>query len=109
MAEIKETLIGLNHWWKGEFQLRYKPREIYQQIQKFLSLPQMIAVSGLRRVGKTTLLFKIVEDAIKKGLEPKNILYFSFDEFRQVQIREILRGYEELMELNLRKSKHLLL
>ena len=108
MAEIKELLKDFNPWWKQEFELVYKERELFAQLQKFLPLPQMIALTGLRRVGKTTLMFKIVEDAIKGGVEPTNIVYFSFDEFT-VAIRTIMKVYEELLEKNLRKGKYILL
>jgi len=109
MAKIKEVLQDLNLWWKGEFKIEFNEREIYKQIQKYISLPQIIAFTGLRRVGKTTLMFKIVEDALKNDFNSKNIIYFSFDEFREVQIREVMREYEELMEKDLRKGKYLLL
>ncbi len=109
MTKIKEALIDSNPWWKGKFELNYKEREIYKEIKKFLPLPQIIAFTGLRRVGKTTLMLKIVDDFIKRGFEPKNIIYFSFDEFKEVPIREVLSEYEELMEKNIREGKYLLL
>lgn len=109
MTQIKETLIESNKWWKTSFTIDYKGREIYQQISKFVSLPQIIALTGLRRVGKTTLMFKMVQDYIKSGFDPKNIIYFSFDEFKETDIREILKEYEKIMEKNLENEKHLLL
>jgi len=63
-----------------------------------MPLPQIIALTGLRRVGKTTLMFKIIEDVIRKDFDPRNILYFSFDELRKVEIRRIIKEYEALME-----------
>jgi len=109
MAEITEMLVDLNPWWKEEFKADYKKRGVYENLQKFLHLPQMLALAGLRRVGKTTLMFKIVEDAIKDGFEPRNIVYFSFDEFREVEIRKVLNEYGGLMEKNLRKGRYLIL
>jgi hypothetical protein len=106
---IKEALQDFNPWWKGEFQIEFKEREIYQQIQKFMPLPQIIAFTGLRRIGKTTLMFKIIEDSIKKGFNPKNIIYFSFDEFKEIEVRKLMGEYEELMEKTFRKEKYLLL
>lgn len=109
MAKIEEVLQDLNLWWKEEFKIEYKEREIYKQLQKFMPLQQIIAFTGLRRTGKTTLMFKIVEDSIREGFDPYDIIYFSFDEFREIEIREVLRGYEELMEKDVRKGKYLLL
>lgn len=109
MAQIREILVESNKWWKKPFTIEYKERTVYKQIAKFLHLPQIIALTGLRRVGKTTLMFKILQEYIKKGFDPKNILYFSFDEFRETHIREILSDYEKIMEKNLDNEKYLIL
>lgn len=109
MPEIKEALQDFNLWWKGEFKVVFKGRDMYGQIQKYLPLPQILAFTGLRRVGKTTLMLKIIEDAIKNGFEPRNIIHFSFDEFREASIRGIIKDYEEIMEKDLRKGNYLLL
>ena len=109
MTKIKDILIESNPWWKTTFTPEYKERDIYQHISKFFSLPQIIALTGLRRVGKTTLLYKIIQNYINKGFNKNNILYFSFDEFRETQIREVLNEYEQLMEKTLEKASYLFL
>lgn len=109
MAQIRDVLLESNPWWKEEFKLEYHEREIHKQISKYLPLPQIIALTGLRRVGKTTLMHKIVLDFIEIGFDARNIIYFSFDDFRETEIREVMRGYEALMEKNLRQGKYLLL
>lgn len=109
MPQIRDILLESNPWWKEEFKLEYCEREIHKQISKYLPLPQIIALTGLRRVGKTTLMHKIVLDFIRSGFDARNIIYFSFDEFRETELREVMRGYEALMEKNLRQGKYLLL
>lgn len=108
MTQIKDALLELNPWWKQGFKVDFKERELYHRIQKFMPLRQIIAFTGLRRVGKTTLMLKIIEDAIKK-FEPKRVIYFSFDEFKEVEIKAVLNSYEELTENNLKEEKNLLL
>ena len=68
-----------------------------------------MAFTGLRRVGKTTLMLKIIEDAIEDGFDSRAIIYFAFDEFRDVEIRAVLNEYEELMEREIGTGKYLLL
>ncbi len=109
MAEIKESLKDFNPWWQNEFKLEFKEREIYKEVKKFLDLRQITAFTGLRRVGKTTLMLKIVKDFIEKGFNPRNIIYFSFDEFKEIEVREVMRVYEGMMEKNLRNEKYFLL
>ena len=98
MPEIKAVLPDFNPWWKKPFQAGFKDRGVYGKIQKFMPLRQIIAFTGLRRVGKTTLLFKAAEDALGRGLSPRNIIYFSFDEFAGKELRDVLLVAEELHE-----------
>lgn len=109
MTHIRRVLPDSNEWWKGEFELEYHERDILGHVSKFLPLPQIIAFTGLRRVGKTTLMFKIASDFIDGGLDPKNVIYFSFDDFRDAQVSEVIREYEELMGKNIKEGKYLLL
>ena len=109
MPEIKEALRDFNPWWKGKFKVVFKEREVYSQIQKYIPLPHIIAFTGLRRIGKTTLMLKIVEDGIKKGIDAGNVVYFSFDEFKGAEIRKIMTEYESMMERDFKKGRYMLL
>ncbi len=102
---LKET----NRWWKAEFKIDYKDREIYNKIKKFADTKQILALTGLRRVGKTTIMLKLVKDRLKSGFAPENIIYFSFDDFRDVRIKEVVDNYAELMDKDLNKNKYLFL
>lgn len=109
MTQIRGALLDHNPWWKGEFKLDFHPREIHSKIKKFLPLPQIVGFTGLRRVGKTTLMLKIAEEAIGRDLNPRKVLYFSFDEFREVSLREVIREYESLLEVDLQEGRFLFL
>ena len=109
MPDIKDALIDMNPWWKRDAKLEFKDRDIYAKIKKFLPLPQIIAFTGLRRVGKTTLMLKILNDYIDGGFEKRNIIYFSFDEFKSIEIRQILREFEELNKRDIHQGKYILI
>ncbi|MBW2368150.1 MAG: ATP-binding protein [Deltaproteobacteria bacterium] len=109
MTEIRDLLIDMNPWWKAPHALSYYDREAYSTIQKFLPLPQIIVLSGLRRLGKTTLMLKIVADSIADGLDSKRVCYFSFDEFKQLGIRGVIDQYEAVIGLNFSRGQYLLL
>ncbi len=53
----------------------------------------MILLTGLRRVGKTTLIYQIIDELLKQNIDPYHILYFSFDEAKY-QIEDIIKTYE---------------
>ena len=95
--KLFEALTKSNPWWKGEFELDYKPRKIYLEIKKFMKNRQIISLTGLRRTGKTTILFKIIKDSLSEyGKE--NIIYFSFDDFRDIKLEEIINAYLEIIK-----------
>jgi len=110
MPRIRDSLIDFNPWWKEPFRVEgYRDREVYGTLEPFLRQPQVIALTGLRRTGKTTLLYRIVEDAIAGGRDPRDVAYFSFDEFREVRLREVLREYEAVAGRDLRRGRFLVL
>lgn len=106
--KIIEALEESNKWWKGKFEIEFKPREIYEEIKRFLKSGQIIALTGLRRVGKTTIILKIAEDYAKL-IDAKNILYFSFDDFRDVRIKDIMNIYARIMNKDFNQGYYLFL
>ena len=98
MEPIKEILELLNPWWKTSnvsFELAkpYK-RKLFEKITELKKYKQIIILSGLRRVGKSTLLYQTIENLLKNN-DSKNILYFSFDK-KVENITAILNSYQEL-------------
>lgn len=105
---IKEALINSNKWWKGHLELEFKQREIYEEIKRFFPKRQIIALVGLRRTGKTTIMLKLVEEALIT-MEKERIIYFSFDEFKDIGLRDVLKNYERLAGKNISVGKYLFL
>lgn len=58
-------------------------RSLYREIKPWLTKKQAIAITGLRRTGKTTLLRQLMNEA------PEKAVFFSFDE-EEVQKKEVL-------------------
>lgn len=46
---------------------------------KHKTLRRFAVLSGARRVGKTTIMYQMIDNLIDEGISPKNILYVSFD------------------------------
>ena len=107
MSNIKDTLNLLNPWWKNdeiseELNRPYK-RNFFDKIKGFQKYRQIIIVSGLRRVGKTTLLYQTINKLLSET-KPKNIFYFSFD--KEVKdLIELFEGYKELTGTDYKKEK----
>ena len=94
MIFMKESIQRWNIWWE-------KPKEI----EKFIgtqrtALPQMLSelkiphikdIIGVRRCGKTVLMYQIISNLIKKNIDSKNILYLNFDDPELIDIEEAIR------------------
>lgn len=106
--KLKYILKDTNSWWKrGDFSVEYRERDIMRDIEKYLRLPQIIALVGLRRTGKTTLLFKIIELYLKR-IPAGNICYFSFDDFAKLDIEDLIEAYKDIFpDTNLDEGKYL--
>ena len=107
MKEINEILELLNPWWKDGSVSRdlarpYK-RRVFNRLLKLVDYRQIIILSGLRRVGKTTLLYQIIENLLKSS-DPKHVLYFNLDKSAK-DLKEILNAYEELVGVNWKKER----
>ena len=80
---LLERILKQNPWWEKKTveEVRdYKERFLLREIGRYLKDPQIIAIVGLRRTGKTVMLLQIIRNLLKRKIAPKRILYFSFDE-----------------------------
>lgn len=94
----QKTLEDLNEWWttgrvREELKQKYK-RHLFQRLAQKLKARFINAITGLRRVGKTTLLYQLIDDLLESHTNPNNILYFSFDEAAG-SVDEVLDFYRE--------------
>ena len=107
MSNITDTIKLLNPWWDDERvseELAKKyTRDFFDKIQELKKYRQIIILTGLRRVGKTTLLYQTVKELLNEG-NAKRIFYFSFD--KEVDdIVELFENYKELTGVDYKKEK----
>lgn len=105
---MEEVIKFLNHWWregkvKESLAKKYK-RECFNELLDLLEKRQIIVICGLRRVGKSTLMYQLIQHLIEKGNNPLNIIYFSFDK-RIGEIEDILHAYSKITEKDYEKEK----
>lgn len=93
-----EDLFFYNPWWKGEPIRGLKPyrREIFGNIEGYIkTVDRIIIIKGPRRVGKTTLIYQLISGLLDSGVDPKKILYVSFDDPKtRASIDKILDFYK---------------
>ena len=110
---MKELLYQYNPWWEEAFKNEnVKPREKYLiELRKYLDFKQIIILTGLRRVGKTTLMKLIIEEQINKGIEPNHILYVSLDDYllHKNNIIEIVNEFRQIHKIKIEEKIYLFL
>ena len=94
-----EDLERFNPWWKRgdvprEWVKEYR-RNLYFSIERSIDRRQIILVRGLRRVGKTTLMMQVIHHLLTT-VNPKNILYFSFDDL-SFGIKDVIESYQKVI------------
>jgi predicted AAA+ superfamily ATPase len=104
-AQVIKVLQQYNPWWKtGEVvHAESKPykRAAWHEAVKVMENSQSRSFSvltGARKVGKTTVLFQLIEKLIDSDVSPKNIIYVPFDNalLKMKSAEEVLAIYEAL-------------
>jgi predicted AAA+ superfamily ATPase len=83
-SELSSVLAKFNPWWSAEVSpdLASWRRAAFRELYEWVANPparRAVLVTGARQVGKTTLLLQVVEELIRTGVPPSNVLYATFD------------------------------
>ncbi len=90
-----------NPWWtegkvpEGILGIR---REKLGEVKKSISMKLLKDIIGVRRCGKTVLMYQTIEHLISSGIDPKNILMLNFDdnEIYSTKFPELLKGCKKI-------------
>lgn len=83
---VLQVLRGYNKWWETE----RVPNDFAKPVKRFAyfdakqsfehaTIRRHVILTGPRRVGKSTIMYQTIQDALESGVPSKNILYVSFD------------------------------
>jgi len=77
---MHSNIIFWNPWWQNkEYSFEIKDREIFLSLDKFLSRKEIIFFTGVRRSGKTSTMYYLINKLLNKK-NPKKILYLNMDD-----------------------------
>jgi len=100
---MEELFYRANPWWEEEYRFEGIERERYlAPLKRHLGSRDILFLTGLRRVGKTSLLKNLVATLLhEEGIVPKEIFYISLDLYalEHLSIAEILRTYRAMHKL----------
>ncbi|MCD8019161.1 MAG: ATP-binding protein [Clostridiales bacterium] len=103
--QIIKVLRQYNPWWRNPSAIKEesKPQKriaYYEALRmlKHKTLRRFTVLSGARRVGKTTIMYQMIDHLIDEGVNPRNILYVTFDNpiVKLVNVEDVLFIYETL-------------
>jgi uncharacterized protein len=104
--KLEQVLQLYNPWWedaKGRWREdipEYRRPVVREMLSDLAELPQMLSLTGPRRVGKTTAMRQLICSLLDdQGINPKHILYFSFDDplvFGSADLQRII--FDRLVE-----------
>ncbi len=95
---MEAELFKQNPWWEGKFEEKSFLREIYlDKINENLKSKEIIFLTGIRRIGKTTIMKQEIDFLLKKT-KPESILFVNLDSFnlKDYSIHQIIEKYREI-------------
>jgi len=100
---MQDLFYEYNPWWEEEYDLIGIKREKYLSfLERNLNNKDIILITGLRRVGKSTLLKQLVYSLITDyKIQPKKIFYLSLDSYllKDMTIQDIVKEYRKIHNL----------
>ncbi len=97
--DIEAELFKQNPWWDGKFKEQSYPREKYlKQISSSLKSKEILFLTGLRRVGKTTILKQTIRYLLENKIKPEDIFFVSLDSFNLLEfsIHTLIEEYRKI-------------
>ncbi len=102
--QVLKVLSAYNPWWKTgvvnpSLLKNYKRFAFYEAMKKLeqTDIRRTVVLTGTRRVGKTTIQYQMIEALLKKGVNPRKIVFISLDHpmLKLSAFNDILECYHE--------------
>lgn len=77
---FENVIVDQNPHWDGKYYEEGVKRDVLDVLKKYIELPHIISIVGVRRGGKSTLLKQLINYLLKvKKVVPKNILFLNLE------------------------------
>lgn len=106
---MEQLLNRLNPWWTQKYVINAVPRDEYiNEIMSSLKNDLIIFLTGMRRIGKTTLMRSVIEK-LQTTIPPKNILFVPLDHllFMDKRILDIVETFREINKITFKERIYL--
>jgi len=110
---FQDVYYQYNPWWEGtpKYEGLIERPHYAHDLERHLSDDTVVLLTGLRRVGKTTIMKLFIKKLLEKGIPPQHIFYVSLDDYSldKSSIIDIVSDYRKLHKLGLDEKVHLFL
>ncbi len=102
LPDIKKLIAANNPWWEsGEIPstlaLPFRRPLLMQRLMKYLTVDSVIVLKGVRRAGKSTLMFQMAQQLLGDGVAPRQIIFVDFEDRRlRYDVHQIIDALDEL-------------
>ena len=83
---LEESIRSWNPWWPDPgalTKLAGVRRDITERILRSMNLRHIKDIIGIRRSGKSTVMYQVMDSLVKQGARPKDLLLLNFDDLEQ--------------------------
>lgn len=101
---ILKVLTAFNPWWKTEavnprMSKTYKRFAFHEAMKRLdqIDIRRTVVLTGIRRVGKTTIQYQLIETLLERGIAPQKIVFISMDHpmLKLSGVNDVLECYHE--------------
>jgi len=110
-VDFQSILQPYNPWWDKDkttfITLPNFQRPVFSTLMEDLQrIPQMLSITGPRRIGKSTILYQLIQKFLIEGIPPQKLIYYSFDDpalfGRKIKIDTMI---DRMMKLAVKEKK----
>ncbi|MFC1484888.1 ATP-binding protein [bacterium] len=99
------SLLKYNRHWEKSFRYSFnKKRSFFDLVTASFQKRQIFEIIGLRRTGKTTLLFQGINQLLDEVVPSESIWYFTFDE-EKLPLTDLFQLFSQQTGVNLKKDR----
>jgi uncharacterized protein len=89
-----------NPWWRlGAVPPVFlgERRTIVSELTSMMDMREILIISGIRRSGKTTIMYQLIENLLQKGIDTRNILFVNIEDprFMGEDLGSIISSYQQ--------------
>lgn len=78
---MKSIIERFNKHWYGDEKIKqaeFRKRFVFNKLVRYIDNRFIVGINWIRRLGKSTLLIQLIDYYLKKWVDAKNVMYYSF-------------------------------